>query len=185
MSSDIAHAAWFMTWAVVGGALAQWPLGIISDRIGRRPLLIALPLAGALFATGLVLSAGKASFELISLLGAAWGMFAFPLYAIAVAYSNDYSGRYDYVTISSSLLLMYGIGAIIGPFAASAIVTVLGYRGLFIFGAAVHLLLAVYAVYRVTRVTLTEPEEPIAFSDALAATQTVSQVYEETIHQDD
>jgi MFS family permease len=185
MSGDIAHAAWFMTWAVVGGAVAQWPLGIISDRIGRRPLLIALPLAGGLFAVGLVVSAGTASFESISLLGAAWGMFAFPLYAIAVAYSNDYAGRYDYVTISSSLLLMYGIGATIGPFAASAVVTVLGYRGLFVFGAAVHLLLAAYAVFRMTRATLTEPEEPMAFSDALAVTQTASQIYEETIQQED
>ena len=102
-----------------------------------------------------------------------------------MAYSNDYAGRYDYVTISSSLLLMYGIGATIGPFAASAVVTVLGYRGLFVFGACIHLLLAAYAVFRVTRATLTEPEEPIAFSDALAVTQTASQVYEESIHQDD
>jgi MFS family permease len=181
MSDDTAHAAWFMTWAVVGGAVAQWPLGIMSDRIGRRPFLIAVPLAGAMLGIGLVVAAGTASFGWISLLGAAWGMFAFPLYAIAVAYSNDYAGPYDYVTISSSLLLMYGIGATIGPFAASAVITGIGYRGLFVFGAATHLLLAVYAMTRVARVTLTTPEETIAFSDALAVTQTASQVYEEKI----
>jgi hypothetical protein len=76
---------------------------------------------------------------------------------------------------------MYGIGATIGPFAASAVITGLGYRGLFVFGAAVHLLLALYSIIRVNRVDLTVPEETIAFSDALAATQTASRVYEETI----
>jgi len=174
-----------MTFAVIGGAIAQWPLGILSDRIGRRPLLIAIPLAGSAVGVGLVAITGTASFAAISLLGAVWGMFAFPLYAIAVAYSNDYAGRYDYVTISSSLLLMYGIGAIVGPFAASAVITGLGYRGLFIFSTTVHLLVALYAIIRVTRVALTEPEEKTAFSDALAATHTVSQVYEETIQAED
>ena len=185
ISDDTAHAAWFMTFAVIGGAIAQWPLGILSDRIGRRPLLIAIPLAGSAVGVGLVAITGTASFAAISLLGAVWGMFAFPLYAIAVAYSNDYAGRYDYVTISSSLLLMYGIGAIVGPFAASAVITGLGYRGLFIFSTTVHLLVALYAIIRVTRVALTEPEEKTAFSDALAATHTVSQVYEETIQAED
>ena len=174
-----------MTWAVVGGALAQWPLGILSDRIGRRPLLIALPLAGAVFGIGLVLTAETESFRIISLLGAAWGMFAFPLYAISVAYSNDYADPHNYVTVSGSLLLLYGIGATVGPFVASAAVTVVGYRGLFAFAAGVHLLLAGYALVRMARVTLTQPEEAIAFSDALAASQTASQVYEETIQQDE
>ena len=185
MSDDTAHAAWFMTWAVVGGAVAQWPLGILSDRIGRRPLIIGLPLAGAVIGIGLVASAGTASFGLISVLGAAWGMVAFPLYAISVAYSNDYADPHTYVAVSGSLLLMYGIGATVGPFAASAVATIIGYRGLFVFAVAVHVLLTVYAMLRMTRVTLTRPEEAIAFSDALAASQTASQVYEETIQQDD
>lgn len=183
--SDItAYAAWFMTSAVVGGAIVQWPLGIISDRIGRRPLLIAIPLASAALSISLVAIEATTSFAVISLLGAVWGMFSFTLYAIAVAYSNDHAGRYDYVITSSTLLLMYGIGATVGPFAASAVIAWLGYRGLFAFGATIHLLLALCAIVRVTRVTLTEPEETISFGDALAAAQTASQVYEETIQRD-
>ena len=185
MSQETSHAAWFMTWAVVGGAIAQWPLGIVSDRIGRRPLLVALPLTGAVFGIGLVLGADTGSLKVISLLGAAWGMSAFPLYAISVAYSNDYADPQNYVTVSGSLLLIYGLGATIGPFAASAVITLVGFRGLFAFGAAIHLLLAGYAILRMTRVPLTAPEEAIPFSDALAATQTASSVYEETIQQDE
>ena len=50
----------------VGGAIAQWPLGIVSDRIGRRPLLIAIPLAGA--TVGAV-----AGYALAAILGVAVG----------------------------------------------------------------------------------------------------------------
>ena len=38
-SDDISLAAWFMTSTVIGGALAQWPLGYLSDKIGRRKTL--------------------------------------------------------------------------------------------------------------------------------------------------
>jgi MFS family permease len=185
MSDNTAYAAWFMTSAVVGGAIVQWPLGIISDRIGRRALLIAMPLASAALSIGLVAVAGAASLAVISMLGAVWGMFSFTLYAIAVAYSNDHAGRYDYVITSSTLLLMYGIGATVGPFAASAVIAWLGYRGLFAFGATIHLLLSLYAMVRVTRVTLTEPEETMSFGDALAAAQTASQVYEAAIQREE
>lgn len=185
LSGNTGHAAWFMTWAVVGGAVAQWPLGIVSDRVGRRSVLIVLPLLGAILGVGLVLIAGATSFTSVSLLVAAWGMAAFPLYAISVAYSNDYAESQDYVTTSGGLLLMYGIGATIGPFVASAVITLLGYRGLFVFAATIHLLLASYALLRVTRVPLTVPGEPIPFGEALAATQTVSQVYEESIHHEE
>jgi MFS family permease len=184
ISQETSHAAWFMTAAVVGGAVAQWPLGTVSDRIGRRPLLIALPVTGAVFGIGLMLFSDTGSFQLICLLGAAWGMFAFPLYAISVAYTNDYAGPHDYVTVSGSLLLLYGLGATIGPIAASAVLSVVGYRGLFAFGAAIHMLLAAYAILRMTRVSLTVPEEAVPFSDALTASQTASQVYEETIQED-
>lgn len=36
VADDTSLAAWFMTAAVLGGALAQWPLGFLSDRLGRR-----------------------------------------------------------------------------------------------------------------------------------------------------
>ena len=54
----------------------------------------------------------------LMLLSAAWGATAFPLYAISVAHANDNAAADEYVQVSSGLLLMYGIGAVAGPFLA-------------------------------------------------------------------
>jgi MFS family permease len=176
-------AAWFMTSAVVGGALAQWPLGFISDRLGRRETLVIAAGACAVVAGLMLLFATTASFVTINLLAAAWGFFAFPLYTIAVAHANDNASVDDYVMVSSGLLLMFGAGAVVGPFIASAAMSLTGASGLYLMTLAVHALLAVYVLQRIFRRDSKPDEQHIPFSDALAFTHTASQVYEEEIQQ--
>ena len=179
VSSGTALAAWFMTSAVVGGAISQWPLGLLSDRFSRRGVLVSITAGGC--AVGFVMSymAPGLTFLQANLLAAIWGALAFPLYTIAVAYANDRAEIHEYVTVSSGLLLMYGIGAILGPFIASVWVTLRNPGELFMFSAFAHALLAFYIVGRWLRLSRKEPDRAISFSDALATTQTVSHVYEE------
>jgi MFS family permease len=174
-------AAWFMTSAVIGGALGQWPLGYLSDKLGRRKVLSAAALVGTVISVVIVLLADDISFVGINFLVAAWGAFAFPLYAISVAHANDYADPSEYVMVSSGLLFMYGFGAIVGPFVASAMMTMMSASGLFIYIGLMHLLLVLYVVPRVFRRSSAPAEQHIAFGDALATAQTASQVYEEEI----
>ena len=186
VSSSPSLAAWFMSAAVLGGAVAQWPLGILSDRIGRRRTMILAATSGVIVATSIILFAKDLSFWGINLLGAAWGMFAFPTYAIAVAHANDYADADDYVMVSGGLLLMYGSGAILGPFIASAVIGQAGPTGLYLFTAVVHTMLALYVVQRILRRSKSKMDHHTEFGDALAATYTASQVYEEELqHQDE
>jgi len=171
-------AAWFMTAAVVGGAAAQWPLGILSDKVGRRPILVAVSTAGCIVAFAIFLAGPTLQFVSASILGMLWGALAFPLYTIAVAYTNDFAEPGDFVMVSAGLLLMYGVGATIGPFIASALMFG-GHNGaLFAFTAAVHLVLVVFVLVSYLR-RHAVAKQPIAFADALSATQTVSHVFEE------
>jgi MFS family permease len=169
VSSDPSLAAWFMSSTVLGGAAAQWPLGLSSS-------------AGVAVAAVILLSAGKVDFVGINLLGAAWGFFAFPMYAIAVAHANDYAEADDYVMVSSGLLLLFGAGAIIGPFLASAVMSYSGATGLYLMTLVVHAALATYVLLRIFRRSSAPTEHHIAFGDALATAHTASQVYEEEIH---
>lgn len=180
LGDDISLAAWFMTAAVIGGAVGQWPLGMLSDVIGRRKVLIGVSLAGASVGLALFLLAPILKFLTANLLGVFWGALAFPLYTIAVAYSNDFADPGEYVTVSSGLLLMYGIGATIGPFLASTLMTWKDAGGLFLFTSFTHAMLVAYVAIRFVR-RRNHAEQQIAFGDALSAAQTASQVYEEEI----
>jgi hypothetical protein len=125
--------------------------------------------------------AGQLGFVGINALGAAWGFFAFPMYTIAVAHANDYAEADDYVMVSSGLLLMFGIGAIAGPFVAAAVMVLSGTSGLYLMTLLVHASLAGYVLLRIFRRSSAPTEHHIAFGDALATAHTASQVYEEEI----
>lgn len=183
VSGNTGLAAWFMTSAVIGGALSQWPLGYLSDRIGRRRTLLVTGLFGVATAAAIVVIAPEVGFLSINLLGALWGAVAFPLYAIAVAHANDYAEPDEYVMLSSGLLLVYGVGAIVGPFVASILMAAVGPAGLYVFAAAAHFLMLLYVGQRMLKRRSIETDHHMTFSDALTAAHTASQCYEEEIQQ--
>jgi len=181
LSSDTSLAAWFMTSTVIGGALAQWPLGFLSDKFGRRKTLLGAAVIGTIVAATIMMLVDELGFIGINLLGAAWGFSAFPMYTISVAHANDHAEPSDYVMVSSGLLLVFGIGAVLGPFAASAMMVFATTSGLYLLTGLVHLLLAIYIAMRMSRRDSTPIEDRITFSDAMATAHTASQVYEEEI----
>jgi len=173
-------AAWFMAAVVIGGAVTQWPLGLLSDRFGRRKVLVAVTILAALAGIALAAMIFRLGFASAILLGGLWGGFAMSVYSISVAYANDYADPTEYVSVSAGLLLVYGLGAIAGPFIASMLITVSNASGLYWFAALAHVLLVAFVVYRYYREG-NQAEEPIAFGDALSAAYTTSQVYEEEL----
>src|SRR5690606_36438096 len=116
---DIRGVSFFMTAAIIGGALAQWPIGRLSDRTDRRHIILAIALGSAL--GGLLLVGAHGAGSEIALLSAGFlfGAFAFSLYTVCVAHMNDHAASESFVSISGGLLLAYASGAIIGPFAAA------------------------------------------------------------------
>ena len=184
VSDAVSLAAWFMAAVVIGGAMTQWPLGLASDRLGRRRVLIAVTLLAAAGGVVLATTMLHLDFGWAILLAAVWGGFAFPVYSIAVAYANDYADPAEYVSMSAGLLLVYGLGAIAGPFIASALITLHDASGLYWFAAVAHLSLVAFMVYRYLKEG-NQAEEPIAFGDALSAAHTKSQVYEEELGDQD
>ncbi len=181
ISEDTNWPAWFMTSTVIGGALSQWPLGYLSDKLGRRKIMLFATLLCAGIAAFAVAVFNELNFLGINLLGAAWGAAAFPIYAISVGHANDYAEADEYVMVSSGLLLVYGSGAILGPFIASAMMTYTSSVGMFIFTAFVHAILTLHLALRLTQRQSAPAEQHIEFRDALTTAVTASQVYEEEI----
>jgi len=168
-----------MTAVVLGGAAGQWPLGYWSDRTDRRIVMavVAILAAGIGLTMGLFYS--SLGIPVLLALSAAWGATAFPLYSVAVAHSNDNAEPGEHVMVSSGLLLMYGIGAIIGPFVAGASMDWFGTRSLYLYTAVIHVVVFVYILTRIPRRASAPREQHVPFSEALTAVQTASQIYEE------
>jgi len=103
------------------------------------------------------------------------------MYSISVAHANDRAEVGDFVMVSAGLLLMYGIGAIIGPFIASMMMTSGSPGYLFLFIGIVHLLLAIYVITRVLIRAQPAAADHKPFMDALASTQTTSHIYEDEL----
>jgi MFS family permease len=170
---NVTGIALFMSVTVIAGALGQWPLGRISDRLDRRKVVIGACTAGALAGVGMAVfgvqwDRGILAFTFL------FGIFAFPLYALSVAHTNDFAAPEDYVEVASGLLLVYAMGAVVGPIIASGLMAILGPEGLFAFTAAVHTGLAVFALQRM-RMRARAPEEARAeFTESLLTAQTVA-----------
>ncbi len=176
-------AAGLMAAAVIGGAVSQWPLGLLSDAISRRKVLVGIAVVAAAIGVALTLTADDAGPRTALLLIALWGAMAFPLYTVAVAYANDYADPAEFVKVSGGLLFVYGIGAIAGPFIASIFMDWQGKGALFLFTSFVHVLLIIVVVIRFL-LERSQADQPVHFGDALSAAQTASQVYEEEMHRD-
>ncbi|MGL4693875.1 MAG: MFS transporter, partial [Stenotrophomonas maltophilia] len=138
----------FMLTAIAGGALLQWPLGHISDGHDRRTGLVALSLAAAGIAVVASLPMIQLQTHLLFGLFFFYGGLAFALYPFAVAHMLDYLPREDLLSGCSSLLLVHGVGAALGPAIAGAAMQQFGAPALPLYFAVVLMLLALFTTAR-------------------------------------
>ena len=170
-------AAVFMAVGALAGAAGQWPIGRLSDRMDRRIIImIACLLAAIADILMAIFGSDDPTFRLICVAG--FGVFALPIYALAAAHMNDMVTDSGFVEAAGGLLLTFSIGAVLGPLAASAAISVMGPAGLFSVIAAVHLSMTVFVASRM-RIRRAKPnDERGDFTEAALAAQTVAAVEE-------
>ena len=163
--------ALFMALTVLGGAATQWPLGKWSDLIDRRWVIAGACLAASTLGAALVLSFRAASDTVILALGFGFGAAALPLYALFIAHANDQAPNRAFTEVSSTLLLMYSAGAVLGPMAGSAVMERAGPMAMFGFTAAVHGGLLAYTLWRLKARAPVPPAEKADFVAVPKTTQ--------------
>ncbi|MBF0286747.1 MAG: MFS transporter [SAR324 cluster bacterium] len=160
---DVRAISFFMTAAIFGGAVAQWPIGRLSDVIDRRKVIIFVSLGAVIGEVWLVSVAEILSQTGLLLVTFCFGAFSLTLYPVCIAQANDHTKEGDFVSVSGGLLLSFSIGAIIGPAIASIAMISLGTGVIFIFSAAFHTIYAFYVLSQLTLHRMVPPEERSGF----------------------
>ncbi|NIJ68140.1 MFS transporter [Xanthomonas sp. 60] len=138
----------FMLTAIAGGALLQWPLGRISDGHDRRIGLLAVSVAAAFLALLAAAPPLQQQMHMMFLLVFCYGGLVFTLYPFAVAHMLDYLASEDLLSGCSSLLLVHGVGAAIGPALAGDLMSRFGAPALPLYFAVVLGALAAFTALR-------------------------------------
>jgi MFS family permease len=146
------NVASFMGATLLGGALFQWPVGHYSDKHDRRLVLFWVCLVGAGVAVAAYLTSTMVRESMIEesliFLGVLLGGMIFTVYGLSVAYVNDLIPPEEVVETSTGLLLMYGAGAVLGPFLAGLVMSTTDNAGFMLFLAGVMGLVALYVLKR-------------------------------------
>lgn len=110
---DAASAAILVSALAAGNVVFQIPLGLLSDRIDRRLVLLSAAVAGLLGAALLPLVAG-ATAALIAVLFAFGGLTG-ALYTVGLAHLGARFTGADLVSANAAFVILYNVGLIVGP----------------------------------------------------------------------
>ncbi|MCX7567379.1 MFS transporter [Sulfitobacter sp. F26169L] len=146
----VSEAALFMSVVVLGGLAAQIPIGMLADRFDRR-----IVMSGALLGVGVTwgtlagfVASGLPFLTLLAIAPAFGGAMS-SVYPLCVAQTFDRLERKYYIAASGRLLMVYSIGATVGPLFAAALMAAYGPSSFFVFESAVAILFAIFVLFRV------------------------------------
>jgi MFS family permease len=144
---DPAGISAFMALSILGGALVMWPIGHLSDRLDRRKVLAWVCLITAVAALGALWLISWDT-RLILVAGFLYGASGFSMYSLSAAHTNDHIETEHMLEATSSLQLLYGSGAIVGPLTAGFLMQWIGPTVLLAFMGITALVPAGFARWR-------------------------------------
>jgi MFS family permease len=158
----VATIAIFNALPILLGAAAQIPVGILSDRLDRRKVLIGVALVALVADAAFILAAPQGAALNLAFV-AVFGAAIYTMYPVIVAHANDNAADGNYIMISGGLLMVFGLGSIAGPLVAGAAMSSVGPTGLFMTIAGAHVLMVLQALWRITRRPPVPREEKVDF----------------------
>jgi MFS family permease len=109
---SVREVSLFMGILILGGFLFQYPLGWLSDNIGRRKVIFFSCTAGAVVSFVAMDFSGQGL--LFFIIVATVGGLSMPLYSLCGVHTNDYLTPTQMVAASGTLVLTSALGATIG-----------------------------------------------------------------------
>lgn len=139
--------AWFLAAFIIGGAVAQYPIGWLADKFDRRWVMIWLSVAAMLSCTVTIFAPamGQTGIFMSAVL---FGFTTFPIYSVAAAHAHDFASTEERVELSAALMFYFALGAIAAPYLASALIDAFGPGAMFLMISAGHGALILFGLLR-------------------------------------
>jgi len=146
---SVREISFFMGAVVLGGVILQYPIGRLSDVIGRRRVIVGTCVAGAAasFAAAAFTGSGFVLYVMIGLVGG----LSTPLYSLCIAHTNDYLNPRQMVAASGTLVMATAIGSSMGSPLTAYAMEYLGPPAFFQTIGVSLALIAVFALWRSTQ----------------------------------
>lgn len=143
-------AALLLTMVGLGNVLMQIPLGLISDRIrDRRILLLICAIIG--FIGMIALPSVVGNWYLMAFLLLIWGGVVAGLYTVGLAHLGSQLQGRELASANAAFIFCYGIGMLAGPQAAGVGMDVMGAKG---FPITLSLFFAAFIIILLIRLTV-------------------------------
>jgi MFS family permease len=172
--------ALFVAMLFAGALVLQVPIGWLSDRFDRRKVILVTAVMGAMacllgWLSGVDHGSQDAR-KLWPLMGSAFlaGGMTTPLYALLIAYTNDFLSAEDMPAASGGLVFTFGLGAILGPLLTGWAMQSAGPDAFWIVIGATFVVMAAYAAYRMTQRTTLSANETEAYLGVLPTASAVA-----------
>ena len=167
-----AQVSLFVAMLFAGALLLQYPVGWLSDRVDRRLLIASMAAIGAGFCVG----GWALGSDPWLLMGAAFfaGGVTTPLYALFLAYTNDYLPVEDMAAASGGLVFTFGLGAIALPLITGAAMEGFGPFAFWLVLGGTFAAIGLYALWRMTQRPVVPVEETESYLGVLPTTSTVA-----------
>lgn len=171
----------------LGGLLAQWPIGWLSDRMDRRKLIVGCCAVAALAGLfGALTSGFWPSLAAAALVGAMGN----PLYGLLIAHTNDFLDPEEMAAASGGMLFLNGVGAVSGPLVVGALMDFAGPGAYFAYFAGLFVAIAGYGAWRMTRrpapaAATTGPHASVLPSASPVAVEIVTEIAAESAQTDE
>ncbi len=144
------NAALLVTAVAVGNIVSQIPLGMISDRMDRRHLLLIVAAVGTVATLAIPLVADN--FWLLALALAAFGSVAAGLYTVGLAHLGARLSGSDLASANAAFIFMYALGMLAGPASMGWGMEVWNPHGFVMVAAGYLAAYAIFASLRIARV---------------------------------
>ena len=125
----------------ISGAVAQFPIGKISDMYDRRKVIIFSTFSAGVFCIFAILvsrqmylpdglATSKTWFYIFFIL---FSFCSLPMFSLILAHTNDYISKDKFVAAGAGLQFAFGLGAMSGPFLCSLFMDFIGPNGFYFF----------------------------------------------------